>query len=129
MESKIFKHRPIAEWGRRHAQHFMLVGSLIGITVLCVVGFRLLEASQPQDAYTVMVTSQKSEAEARAAYIGLQDKYPKQLAGRDAKIRSVIAGDGIYYHATVGSFATAEDAAKLCSTLKAAGASCTVQRN
>ena len=129
MESKIFKRRPIAEWGRRHAQHFMLVGSLIGITVLCIVGFRLLEATQRQAAYTVMVTSQKSEAEAQAAYIRLQDKYPEQLGGRVAKFRSVIAGDGLYYHATVGSFATAEDAAKLCSTLKAAGALCTVQRN
>ena|SRR5580704_1231331 len=128
MAGKIFKRRAIVKWRRQHSRHFMLVGSLIGIAVLCVVGFRLLE-SQLQDTYTVMVTSQTSEAEAQAAYIRLQDKYPEQLGGRPAIIRHAITGDGIYYLATVGSFATVEDAAKLCLTLKAAGASCTVQRN
>src|SRR5580698_3080771 len=123
MAGKIFKRRAIAGWGRRHSRQFMLVGSLIGIAVFCVVGFRLLE-SQLQDTYTVMVTSQTSEAEAPAAYIRLQDKYPEQLGGRAAIIRRALTGDGIYYLATVGSFATAGDAAKLCSTLKAAGASC-----
>jgi hypothetical protein len=128
MAGYIFKRRAIAERGRQHSRHFMLVGSLIGIAVLCVVGFRLLE-SQLQDTYTVMVTSQISEVEAQAAYIRLQDKYPEQLGGRAAIIRRALTGDGIYYLATVGWFATAGDAAKLCSTLKAAGASCTVQRN
>ena len=129
MAGKIFKRRAIAGWGRRHSRNFILVGSLIGIAVLCVVGIWLLEQPQPQDIYTVMVTSQKSEAEAQAAYIRLQNKYPEQLGGRAAKISHAITGDGIYYLATVGSFATVEDAAKLCSALKVAGASCTVQRN
>ena len=159
--------RAKAEGGHRHApRRSMLVGSLLGVAVLCAGGFWLLVGrstpdptaissappaaapaptpaapvptstapapsgpSAPPQTYTVVVTSQRSEADAQAAYVSLQAKFPQQLGGRPAIIHRADLGDkGVYYRATVGSFAAAEDAAKLCSSLKAAGGSCIVQR-
>jgi hypothetical protein len=80
--------------------------------------------------YSVQVTSQRSEGEAQTAFRTLQTKYPNQLSGRAAIIRRADLGDkGTYYRALVGPFASAEEAAGLCSGLKAAGGSCIVQRN
>jgi SPOR domain len=80
--------------------------------------------------YTVQVTSQRSEGEAKAAFRELRAKYPTQLSGREAMIRRADLGaKGTYYRALVGPFASAEEAAGLCSGLKAAGGSCLVQRN
>ena len=80
--------------------------------------------------YSVQVTSQRSEGEAQTAFRALQAKYPNQLSGRAAIIRRADLGDkGTYYRALVGPFASAEEAAGLCSGLKAAGGSCIVQRN
>ncbi|MGB8742434.1 MAG: SPOR domain-containing protein [Xanthobacteraceae bacterium] len=80
--------------------------------------------------YSVQVSSQRSEAEAQAAYHGLQAKYPAQLGSRTATVRQVDLGDkGIYYRTLVGPYGSAEEAAQMCSSLKAAGGSCLVQRN
>jgi cell division septation protein DedD len=80
--------------------------------------------------YAVQVTSQRSEGEAQNAYRALQAKYPNQLSGRPPIIRRADLGDkGTYYRALVGPFASAEEAAGLCSGLKAAGGNCIVQRN
>jgi SPOR domain len=80
--------------------------------------------------YAVQVTSQRSEAEAQASFRELQAKYPNQLSGREPIIRRADLGDkGTYYRALVGPFASAEQAAGLCSGLKAAGGSCLVQKN
>ncbi len=80
--------------------------------------------------YAVQVTSQRSEAEAQAAFRTLKAKYPSQLAGREPIIRRADLGDkGTYYRALVGPFASAEEAAGICSGMKAAGGSCIVQRN
>jgi cell division protein FtsN len=44
-------------------------------------------------------------------------------------VRKVDLGTkGIYYRTMVGPFATSDEASKLCSSLKAAGGSCFVQR-
>jgi hypothetical protein len=90
-----------------------------------------IAASAPASGgYAVQVTSQRSEAEAQAAFRELKAKYPGQLNGREALIRRADLGaKGTYYRALVGPFASAEEAAGLCSGLKAAGASCIVQRN
>jgi hypothetical protein len=81
-------------------------------------------------AYAVQVTSQRSEAEAEAAFRSLQAKYPQQLGSRRAFVRRADLGaKGIYYRALVGPFATGEEAVSLCSSLKAAGGSCLIQRN
>jgi nitrate reductase NapE component len=80
--------------------------------------------------YAVQVTSERSESNAQAALQALQAKYPNQLGGRQPIIRRADLGaKGIYYRVLVGSFASAEEAAGLCSKLKAAGGNCIVQRN
>ncbi len=80
--------------------------------------------------YAVQVSSQRSEAEAQAAFRGLQAKYPNQLGGRQVLIHRVELGaKGTYYRAMVGPFASANEASALCSDLKAAGGQCLIQRN
>jgi len=80
--------------------------------------------------YAVQVSSQRSEAEAQAAFRGLQGKFPNQLGGRPLMIHRVDLGSrGVYYRAMVGPFANAAAASQLCSSLKAAGGQCIVQKN
>ena len=78
----------------------------------------------------VQLSSQRSEAEAQSAFRGLQAKFPTQLGGRQMQVHKVELGDkGTYYRAMVGPFASANEAAELCTSLKAAGGQCLIQRN
>jgi len=87
-------------------------------------------STPPAGAYVVQLVSNKSEAEAQAAFKTLQTKYPGVLGSRTALIRRVELGDkGTYYRAQVGPFAHSEQANSLCDNLKAAGGQCIVQRN
>ena len=80
--------------------------------------------------YAVQVSSQRSEAEAQTAFRGLQTKFPDQLGGRQPLVRRADLGDkGIFYRALIGPFASMEQAAAMCSSLKAAGGTCIVQRD
>ena len=80
--------------------------------------------------YSVQVSSQRSEADAQSAFKELQAKYPNQLGSREATVRRADLGaKGTYYRALVGPFGTSEEAAAMCSSLKAAGGNCLVQRN
>jgi hypothetical protein len=80
--------------------------------------------------FAVQVSSQRSEAEASAAYRTLQLRYPNVLGGRSSFVRRADLGSrGIYYRTMVGPFATAEEAAQLCTSLKAAGGQCILHRN
>ena len=80
--------------------------------------------------YSVQVSSHKSEAEAQSAYRDLQAKYPNQLGGRTPSVRRVDLGaKGVYWRNLVGPFASMDQAASMCSSLKAAGHDCIVQRN
>lgn len=80
--------------------------------------------------YAVQVSSQRSEAEAEAAFSALQAKYPQELGGRHPMVRRADLGaKGVYYRALVGPFASGEQASELCSKLKAAGGSCIIQKN
>jgi hypothetical protein len=80
--------------------------------------------------YAVQISSQRSEAEAQAAFRALQAKYPSQLGGRQPLIRRADLGSkGTYYRALVGPFANGSDAVALCQSLKAAGGSCLIQKN
>jgi hypothetical protein len=86
--------------------------------------------ASPGGGYAVQVTSQRSEAEAQAAFRALRAKYPDQLGGREPLIhRADLGAKGIYYRALVGPFGSAEAAAEMCGNLKAAGGTCLVQRN
>jgi hypothetical protein len=76
------------------------------------------------------VTSRRTEGEAQAEFRALQGKFPDQLNGREPIIRRADLGEkGTFYRAYVGPFASPEEAAQLCSGLKAAGGNCIVQRN
>jgi hypothetical protein len=78
----------------------------------------------------VQVSSQRNESDAQAAFRSLQAKFPSQLGGRQPYIHKVDLGaKGTYYRAMVGPFANASEASQLCSSLKAAGGQCLVQRN
>ncbi len=80
-------------------------------------------------AYAVQVTADRSESRAQAAFRALQAKYPNQLSSHQPIIRRVDLGAaGVYYRALIGSFASAEKAAKLCSELKAAGGDCVIRK-
>ncbi len=86
--------------------------------------------SSSSGGYAVQVSSQRSEAEAHAAFRALRAKFPHQLGGREPIVRRADLGaKGIYYRAMVGPFASMEEAAGMCSNLKAAGGTCLVQRN
>jgi hypothetical protein len=80
--------------------------------------------------YVVQVSSQKSEAEAEASFRSMQTKYPSAFSGRSPIIRRADLGaKGVFYRALVGPFASSGDAGHFCSSLKAAGGQCIVQRN
>ena len=80
--------------------------------------------------YAVQVLSQRNEEEVQSSFRALQAKYPKLLGGRKPMVRRADLGaKGVYYRAMVGPFISAEQANELCSSLKAAGASCIVQKN
>jgi hypothetical protein len=86
--------------------------------------------SAPGGGYAVQVTSQRSEADAQTAFRALRAKYPTQLGGHEPIVRRADLGTkGVFYRALVGPFASMEQAAGVCSSLKAAGGTCIVQRN
>ena len=80
--------------------------------------------------YAVQLASRHNEADAQSSFHSLQAKYPQQLGGRQPLIRRVDLGaKGVYYRAMVGPFSNADEAGRLCSSIKAAGGTCFVQRN
>jgi len=95
------------------------------------LGSRRAEQAAPaRGGYAVQVASQRSEAEAMASFRALQARYPQQLGSHHAVVRRADLGaKGVYYRALVGPFASAEQAASLCKSLKAAGGTCMVQRD
>jgi len=86
--------------------------------------------AQHVTAYAVQVASQKSEAEAKAAYDAVMKKYPQVLQGKSMFVYSVNLGaKGTFYRAMVGPYSVASEASDVCSALKSAGGSCLIQRN
>jgi cell division septation protein DedD len=80
--------------------------------------------------YVVQVSTQRSEARAQASFRLMQEKYPSGFSGRSAIIkRSDLGAKGVFYRTLVGPFASAGDARQFCSSLKAAGGDCIVQKN
>ncbi|WP_271201133.1 SPOR domain-containing protein [Methylopila turkensis] len=87
-------------------------------------------ATTARGGFVVQVTSQRSDAEARAAYAALQRKYPQVLGSYSASIQTATVGDrGTYYRVRVGPFADGAQASSVCSNLRAAGGDCVVSRN
>ncbi len=87
-------------------------------------------AASGNGSYLVQVSSQRSEADAQAAFRSVKSKYSSVLGDRQPVIRRAdLAGKGTYYRAMVGPFTTRDQAIQLCSSLKAAGGDCVVQSN
>jgi hypothetical protein len=89
-------------------------------------------AAEPSSGggYAVAVTSERSAADADAVFRSLQAKFPNQLGGREPIVRrSDLGPEGIYYRASIGPFVSMKAAAGVCSSLKAAGESCLVEKN
>ena len=79
--------------------------------------------------YAVQLASRHNEADAQSSFHSLQAKFPQQLGGRQPLIRRVDLGaKGVYYRAMVGPFGSSDEASQLCSSIKAAGGACFVQR-
>jgi hypothetical protein len=88
------------------------------------------EASMASGSYVVQVSSQRSEADAKASFRALQSRYPNVLGGRQSMVRRADLGSkGVYYRTLVGPFASSDQAAAFCSSLKAAGGQCLIHRN
>lgn len=88
------------------------------------------EPSATTGGYLVQVSSQRSEADARASFKTLQHKFPSALGSHAPLIKRADLGSrGVYYRAMVGPFGTSEQAAQFCGNLKTAGGQCVVQRN
>jgi SAM domain (Sterile alpha motif)/SPOR domain len=80
--------------------------------------------------YVVAVASERSVADADAVFRSLQAKFPSQLGGREPIMRRTELGpEGTYYKASIGPFVSRKAAAGVCSSLKAAGESCLVEKN
>jgi SPOR domain len=80
--------------------------------------------------FYVQVTSQRSEADAEAAYRSVQSKHSNVLGNQQYIVQRADLGDkGIYFRALVGPFASRDDAVQLCTNLKSAGGSCLIQTN
>jgi SPOR domain len=76
------------------------------------------------------VASERSAVDAEAVFRSLQAKFPNQFGGREPIVRRTDFGpEGIYYRASIGPFVSMNVAAGVCSSLKAAGESCLVEKN
>lgn len=72
--------------------------------------------------YVVQISSQRSDADARASFKALQSKYPSVLGSRSPVIKKADLGDkGTYYRAMVGPFASADEALQFRKSLEAIG--------
>jgi hypothetical protein len=88
------------------------------------------ETASSGGGYAVQVASERSAADAHAVLRMLQAKFPSQLGGRQPIVRRTsIGAEGVYYRATIGPFASMDEAAGACATLKAAGGHCLVETN
>ena len=81
-------------------------------------------------AYSVQIASQKTEAEAQASARSAQAQYANVFGGASPVVKRFDAGSqGVVYRVMVGSYATSDEATKMCRNFKLAGGNCFVQRN
>jgi hypothetical protein len=91
-------------------------------------------ASEPEagarGGFAVQISSQRSEADAKASFRVLQSRFSSVLGGRQPYVkRADLGSKGVYYRTLIGPFATADQAAAFCASLKAAGGQCLIHRN
>jgi hypothetical protein len=85
-------------------------------------------APAAEGRFLVQLSSQKSEADAQAAYRALQKKYPDALGSYSPMIkRADLGGEkGTVYRAMVGPFASRDEAVRFCVNYKSTGGQCLV---
>jgi hypothetical protein len=85
---------------------------------------------KPLDPWGVQLVGSSSDATALAAYRRLQEKYAPILGSREPRVlhHGLARGSMGWARVHVGA-ETRASAEKLCAELRAAGATCTVQRN
>lgn len=87
----------------------------------------LQSTAAPRGKYGVQVAAPQSEADARKAIDTLRAKHPKLLVKEWATINRVELPNGVFYRVVVGPYATAQQAERLCNSLKAEGAPCFIR--
>jgi hypothetical protein len=87
----------------------------------------LARNTAPHGKYGVQVAAPQSEADARKAIDMLRAKHPKLLVKEWATINRVELPNGVFYRVVVGPYATAQQAERLCTNLKAEGAPCFIR--
>ncbi len=78
--------------------------------------------------YVVQVTSQRSEADAQAAYRQLQTMYPLLRSRAPIVQRADTGANGVFYRAIVGPFSSSERALEFCNDLTSLGGRCAVAK-
>jgi hypothetical protein len=86
-------------------------------------------ASDLPRGFMVQLSSQRSEAEAQAAFRSLQAKFPNELGDRNLVIQRADPSDnrGVFYRTLVGPFASSQEASEFCASYKTAGGRCVVR--
>jgi hypothetical protein len=87
-------------------------------------------SSAASGSYLVPITSQSSEAEARASFRAMQSKYPSVLGEQAPVITRANSKSGsVMYRGSVGPFASSAEASQFCHKYSAAGGQCWVFKN
>ena len=82
----------------------------------------------PQGKFGVQIAAPRSEADARALIDTMRVKHAALLGREWASIHRVELPSGVFYRVVIGPKATEQQAAQLCSSLKAQGSPCFIQK-
>jgi len=81
-------------------------------------------STPPRGKYAVQIAASRSEAEARAVIDSMRARYPALLGREWATISRVSLSNGEFYRVVVGPLGSAQQAGRLCDSLRAQGAEC-----
>jgi cell division septation protein DedD len=84
-------------------------------------------ATPPQGKFGVQIAAPRSVEEARALIDAMRAKYPGELAQQWATILPVSLPKAVFYRVLIGPLDSEQQAAQLCSRLKAQGVECFIR--
>jgi transglycosylase-like protein with SLT domain/sporulation related protein len=118
------------QWARAGATEMLVAHPVPCPQIAGLVARSPAPVMKPLDPWGVQLVGSSSDATALAAYRQLQAKYARILAERQPRVlhHGLARGSMGWARVHVGTESRAS-ADKLCAELRAAGASCTVQRN